>query len=214
MEIADVHIQNTRNMWSHTIYIIYNVHILYITYNLHKISRFEYGHQSQRMIYNTKNIQYIPKLFMYDWSVLVALYQLLSVKSWFMCCTKCDHTIQGCCIGAGIITYLTYNFSTPRNTYHITNRIPNSLDILCVNLWPRQMSCDSFDKHGLTLIPALVSNHIPSKGWDEIIHTFLNFNGANFGMNKKCHPILYNGCNYLCMLGLKLIHVSRMGSSS
>ena len=31
----------------------------------------------------------------------------------------------------------------------------------------------------------------------------------SFGMGMWSHPILYNGCNYLTMLGLKLIHVSK-----
>ena len=30
-------------------------------------------------------------------------------------------------------------------------------------------------------------------------------------MDKQFHPILYNGCNYLSMLGLKLNHVSKRG---
>ena len=30
-------------------------------------------------------------------------------------------------------------------------------------------------------------------------------------MSKKFHPTVYNGCNYLCMLGLKLNHVSKSG---
>ena len=30
-------------------------------------------------------------------------------------------------------------------------------------------------------------------------------------MDKQFHPILYNGCDYISMLGLKLIHVSKMG---
>ena len=30
-------------------------------------------------------------------------------------------------------------------------------------------------------------------------------------MDKWFQPTLYNGCNYLCMLLLKLIHVSKMG---
>ena len=33
----------------------------------------------------------------------------------------------------------------------------------------------------------------------------------SLGMNKKFHPTLYNGCYYLSMLGLKFIHVSKMG---
>ena len=30
------------------------------------------------------------------------------------------------------------------------------------------------------------------------------------GYNKNFHPTIYNGCNYLSMPGLKLIHVSKM----
>ena len=33
-------------------------------------------------------------------------------------------------------------------------------------------------------------------------------------MDELFHPTLYNGCNYLSMLGLKLIHVSKSGPSS
>ena len=35
-----------------------------------------------------------------------------------------------------------------------------------------------FYKHGLTLIPARISNYIHYKVWDEITYPFLNFNGA------------------------------------
>ena len=33
----------------------------------------------------------------------------------------------------------------------------------------------------------------------------------SLGMGKKFHPTLYNGCDYLSMLGLKLNHVSQRG---
>ena len=36
---------------------------------------------------------------------------------------------------------------------------------------------DPFYSHGLTLIPAWISNHMPGKVWDEITYPFLNFNG-------------------------------------
>ena len=67
--------------------------------------------------------------------------------------------------------------------------------------------------------------------WDEITYPFLNFNGCgaditwqpkhkcwcqwpllltwfnfNLGMDKLFHPTLYNGCNYLSMLGLVTSH--------
>ena len=35
-----------------------------------------------------------------------------------------------------------------------------------------------FYLHGLTLIPAWISNYIHYKVWDEITYPFLNFNGA------------------------------------
>ena len=35
----------------------------------------------------------------------------------------------------------------------------------------------TFYQYGLTSIPAWISNHMPSKVWDEITDTFLNFNG-------------------------------------
>ena len=33
-------------------------------------------------------------------------------------------------------------------------------------------------EHGLTIIPAWVSNYMPGKMWDEITYPFLNFNGC------------------------------------
>ena len=39
-----------------------------------------------------------------------------------------------------------------------------------------------FYQHGLTLIPAWMSNHMTSKVWDEITFPFLNFNGATVGV--------------------------------
>ena len=39
-----------------------------------------------------------------------------------------------------------------------------------------------FYKHGLTLIPAWISNYMPSKMWDEITYPFPNFNGCTIGV--------------------------------
>ena len=53
---------------------------------------------------------------------------------------------------------------------------------------------------------------MPSKVWDKITYPFPNFNSCTvdvLGMDKLFHPTLYNGCNYLSMLGFKLIHVSK-----
>ena len=40
------------------------------------------------------------------------------------------------------------------------------------------LTWDPFYWHGLTLIPAWISNYMPRKVWDEIIYLLLNFNGA------------------------------------
>ena len=44
--------------------------------------------------------------------------------------------------------------------------------------WSGIYICSPFYYHGLTLIPACISNYMPSKVWDEITNPFLNFNGA------------------------------------
>ena len=62
------------------------------------------------------------------------------------------------------------------------------------------------------VIPAWISNHMTNKVWDEITYPFPNFNGATIdvlGMNKLFHPTIYNGCDYISTLGLKLIYVSK-----
>ena len=38
--------------------------------------------------------------------------------------------------------------------------------------------CSPFYWHGLTLIPAWISNHMPNKMWDDITYPFLNFNSC------------------------------------
>ena len=40
-------------------------------------------------------------------------------------------------------------------------------------------TCGPFYQHGLPLIPALISNYMPSSVRDEITYPFLNFNGCN-----------------------------------
>ena len=42
----------------------------------------------------------------------------------------------------------------------------------------RMYICSRFYYHGSTLIPAWISNLMPSKVWDEITYPFLNVNGA------------------------------------
>ena len=74
---------------------------------------------------------------------------------------------------------------------------------VCRYIYRPTDSFDTFDP--FNLISAWISNYMANKVWDEITYPFLNFNGAT-------SPAVYNGCNYLSMLGLKLNHVSKRGS--
>ena len=62
-------------------------------------------------------------------------------------------------------------------------------------------SSGSFCKHGLTLIPAWINNHMPGAVWDEINHLFPNNS-----------PTIHNGCYDFSMLVLKGNRVSERGS--
>ena len=52
----------------------------------------------------------------------------------------------------------------------------------CQGSWVYPVSCNiswgPFYQHGLTLIPALISNYVHCKVWGEITYPFLNFNGC------------------------------------
>ena len=62
-----------------------------------------------------------------------------------------------------------------------------------------------------TFIPAGISNHMSSQVWDQITYPFPNFNGITevWEWISNFTPQFYNGCNYLSILGSKLIHVSK-----
>ena len=45
-------------------------------------------------------------------------------------------------------------------------------------MWQIINTSGPFYEHGLTLIPAWISNHMSSQMWDGITYPFLNFNGA------------------------------------
>ena len=55
-----------------------------------------------------------------------------------------------------------------------------------------------------------ISNYIHYKVCDEIIYPFTNFNGATIEVWEWIsNHTLYNGCNYISMLQLKLNHFSK-----
>ena len=64
------------------------------------------------------------------------------------------------------------------------------------------------------LIPAWISYHMRIRVRGEITYPFPNFNGCTaevWEWISKFHLILYNGCNYLSVMGFKLNHISKMG---
>ena len=51
-------------------------------------------------------------------------------------------------------------------------------------------------------------------GWNYLsISKLQQLHRWSLGMDKLFHPALYNGCDYLSMLGLKVTHVSKRGHS-
>ena len=74
---------------------------------------------------------------------------------------------------------------------------------------------DLFYYYSSTFIP--VSNCIHYKVWDEITYPFPKHQQCNrwgVGMDKYFHYKLYQACDYLSMLGLKLNYVSKRGPGS
>ena len=70
-----------------------------------------------------------------------------------------------------ILSQQTQNTDTNKKVHRIAMNL-SSFEKLCdFCIW----YLSSVD---LTLIPAWISNHMPSKMWDEITYPFLNFNGC------------------------------------
>ena len=69
-------------------------------------------------------------------------------------------------------------------------------------------------EHGLTLIPAWISDPKPSKVWDEIAYSFPNFNGSIFEVWEWISNLMPHIIMNVSMLGWKLIQVSKSCSSS
>ena len=74
-------------------------------------------------------------------------------------------------------------------------------------------SWDPFYWRELTLISAWITNYIHCKVWAEITYQFPNFNGCTAEVWKWISNFvtLYQACNYLSILGLKLNHVNKRG---
>ena len=69
--------------------------------------------------------------------------------------------------------------------------------------------------YGFTLIQACISNHMPSRVWDELNCPFPHVNGCTVEVWEWIRNFIShfkNGCDYLSGLELKLIHVRNKGS--
>ena len=58
--------------------------------------------------------------------------------------------------------------------------------------------------HVLTLIPAWISNHTPSKVWDEITYPFLNFNGCTVEVQEWISNFTVQGVQ------VQMVHVKEL----
>ena len=54
--------------------------------------------------------------------------------------------------------------------------------LLTAEIVVKEDTYSPFYEHGLNLIPAWISNHKPSKVYDEVNYPFLNFNSATVGV--------------------------------
>ena len=65
------------------------------------------------------------------------------------------------------------------------------------------------------LVAAWIINYIHYKGWSEVIYPFPNFNGGTVEVWEWISNFIQHStpwtCDYLSMLGLKLIHVNKRG---
>ena len=107
--------------------------------------------------------------------------------------------------------------------------------LICVwtNTWPNNGDAGDLRRHHthfyvtatlallLTWInfhPSMNKHHTPSKVWDEITYQFPNFNRCKntevWEWTCAFHPALYNTCNHLSILELKLNHVNKGGPST
>ena len=82
------------------------------------------------------------------------------------CGSRCTRMVQL------LFNNLTINWLQRGSVHKLTGQIN---EIFMIS-W--DCTRDPFYKHGLTLIPAWISNHMPSKVWEEIIYPFPNFNGC------------------------------------
>ena len=73
-----------------------------------------------------------------------------------------------------------------------------------------QSNDNSNENDNDTITSSSSSSTTTTSVWNIITNLFLNFHGCSvLGMNKKLPHKLYDGCNFLSVPGVKLIHISK-----
>ena len=74
------------------------------------------------------------------------------------------------------------------------------------------VSRDPFYQNGLFLIPAWISNHMPSKMWDEVTFPIPNFDGCIIEVLELINDFVpYFRMYFLIHAGINFFHVSKRG---
>ena len=103
------------------------------------------------------------KMLLWMWFFLLASYDKweVVVLSWFLC-NRLFITQAGGALEVWARQVNKFLMRWQPETLHLHHRLPAS---------------GTFYRHGLTFIPAWISNHMPSKVWVEITYPFQNFSG-------------------------------------
>ena len=117
--------------------------------------------------------------------------------------TSCDIYESYCCNSSLAIYLLNcWLILTTWNNYQLKNIF--LIQIISV-------SCNETHYRCLTLMPANKYSHIYHKVWNKITYPFPNIRGYTVEVWEWISNFIphFMGCDYLSMLGLKLIHVSK-----
>ena len=156
---------------------------------------------------------HVWKIDVLEWCDWIALcrFCMSRQRTWFN-----DSHVEQCICCATSIIALNFLWDVitllqpplpPSNHLKLKRRCSWDMNgIYIAQVWVFVITHPYAELHGALLLTWITFNHTPSKMWGETFYPFPNLNGA---MDKKMYPILYNRCNYLSMLGLKLNHVSK-----
>ena len=153
-----------------------------------------------------RKIPELSGLLLVPWLLLVPCHQ----RAWFWACR-----INRSLAAVGKVFKLSYlNIWYMQNTFMILLLTLPFCILTCkihqLPTMPNWETWASFCQHGSTLIPALISKHMPSKVRDEITYPSPKLQTLGLANGWLIWSTFYNGCYDFSMLGLKLDNVSKM----